>query len=59
MLIVLEESSIDLILDMNWLTQWDVVIHCARGTIELTSTDGDRFEEQLPYPHPLNLLSMS
>jgi hypothetical protein len=42
--IVLEESSIDLILGMNWLKQWKVVIHCARGTLELTSPYGDRFE---------------
>jgi hypothetical protein len=42
--IMLEESSIDLILGMNWLTRWDAVIHCARRTIELTSPDGDRFE---------------
>jgi hypothetical protein len=42
--IILEESSIDLILGKNWLTQWDAVIHCAWGTVELTSTDRDRFE---------------
>jgi hypothetical protein len=23
---------------------WNIVIHCARGTIELSSPDGDRFE---------------
>jgi hypothetical protein len=44
MLIVLEESTIDLILGMNWLKQWNIVIHCARGTIELSSPNGDRFE---------------
>jgi hypothetical protein len=42
--IVLEESTIDLILGMNWLKQWNTVIHCSRGTIELSSPDGDRFE---------------
>jgi predicted aspartyl protease len=42
--IVLEERTIDLILGMNWLKQWKAVIHCARGTIELSSPDGDRFE---------------
>jgi hypothetical protein len=42
--IVLEESTIDLILSMNWLKQWNAVIHCARETIELSSPDGDRFE---------------
>jgi hypothetical protein len=42
--IVLEESTIDLILGMDLLTQWNAVIHCARGTIELSSPEGDRFE---------------
>jgi hypothetical protein len=42
--IVLEESSIDLILCMNWLKQWKAVTHCARGNVELSSPDGDRFE---------------
>jgi predicted aspartyl protease len=42
--IVLENSTIDLILGMNWLKQWNAVIHCARGTVELSSLDGDRFE---------------
>jgi hypothetical protein len=41
---VLEESSIDLILGMNWLKQWKPIIHCARGIVELSSPDGDRFE---------------
>jgi hypothetical protein len=42
--VVLEESSIDLILGMNWLKQWKTVIHCAGGTVELSSPDHDRFE---------------
>jgi hypothetical protein len=42
--VLLEESSIDLILGMNWLKQWKAVIHCARGTVKLFSPDGDRFE---------------
>jgi hypothetical protein len=42
--IVLEESSIDLILGMSWLRKAKVVIHCARGTVELTSPKGERFE---------------
>jgi predicted aspartyl protease len=42
--IVLEDSTIDLILGMNWLKKSNGVIHCARGTIELSSPDGDRFE---------------
>jgi hypothetical protein len=42
--ILLEESSIDLILGMSWLRKAKAVIHCAKGTIELTSPDGDIFE---------------
>jgi hypothetical protein len=42
--IVLEESSIDLILGMSWLRKAKAVIHCTRETIELTSPKGERFE---------------
>jgi hypothetical protein len=42
--IVLEEISIDLILSMSWLRKAKVVIHCARGIVELTSPKGERFE---------------
>jgi hypothetical protein len=42
--IVLEESSIDLILGMSWLRKVKKIIHCARGTVELTSPKGERFE---------------
>jgi predicted aspartyl protease len=42
--IVLEESSIDLILGMSWLRKEKAVIQCAKGTIELTSSKGERFE---------------
>jgi hypothetical protein len=38
--IVLEESSIDLILGMTWLRKAKPVIHCVRGTVELTSPSG-------------------
>jgi hypothetical protein len=48
--VVLEESTIDLILGMNWLKQWKAVIHCARGTVELSSPDGDRFEVTVAPP---------
>jgi hypothetical protein len=41
---VLEESSIDLILGMSWLRKEKAVIHYARGTVELTSPKGERFE---------------
>jgi hypothetical protein len=42
--IVLEESSIDLILGMSWLRISKAAIHYARGTVELTSPKGERFE---------------
>jgi hypothetical protein len=42
--IVLEESSIDMILGMPWLRKVKAVIHCARGTVELTSPKGERFK---------------
>jgi hypothetical protein len=42
--ILLEESSIDLILGMSWLRKAKAVIHYARGTVELTSPKGERFE---------------
>jgi hypothetical protein len=42
--IVLEESSIGLILGMSWLRKAKVVIHCAKGTVELTSLKGEKFE---------------
>jgi hypothetical protein len=45
--IVLEESSIDLILGMLWLRKAKAVIHCARGTVELTSSKGQRFEVEI------------
>jgi hypothetical protein len=42
--IVLEESSKDPILGMSWLRKAKAVIHCARGTVELTSPKGEKFE---------------
>jgi hypothetical protein len=45
--IVLEESSIDLILEMSWLRKAKAVIHCAKGTVELTSSKGERFEVEI------------
>jgi predicted aspartyl protease len=41
--IVLEESSIDLILGVSWLRKAKAVIHYAKGTVELSGPDGDRF----------------
>jgi hypothetical protein len=45
--IVLEESNIDLILGMSWLRKAKAVIHCAKGTVELTSSKGERFEVKI------------
>jgi hypothetical protein len=42
--IVLDESGIDLILGMSWLRKAKAVIHYAKGTVELTSPDEDRFK---------------
>jgi hypothetical protein len=45
--IVLEESSIDLILGMSWLRKAKAIILCGRGTVELTSPKGERFQVQI------------
>jgi predicted aspartyl protease len=44
---VLEESSIDLILGMSLLRKAKAVIHYARGTVELTNSRGERFEVEI------------
>jgi hypothetical protein len=45
--IVLEESTIDLILGMSWLRKAKAVIYCAKGTVELTSSKGERFKVEI------------
>jgi hypothetical protein len=45
--IVLEESNIDLILGMSWLRKAKAIILCGRGTVELTSPKGERFQVQI------------
>jgi len=42
--IVLESGGIDVILGMGWLTKYDAVIHCAKKSVLLTSSAGERFE---------------
>jgi hypothetical protein len=42
--IILEASSIDLILGMSWLRKAKAIIACGRGTAELTSPKGERFQ---------------
>jgi hypothetical protein len=45
--IILEVSIIDLILGMSWLRKAKAIIHCGRGTIELTSPKGERFNVEI------------
>jgi hypothetical protein len=45
--IILEESNIDLILGMSRLRKAKYVIQCGRGTVELTSPKGERFEVEI------------
>jgi hypothetical protein len=42
--IILEASNIDLILGMSWLRKAKAIIACGRGTVELTSPKGERFQ---------------
>ena len=42
--IVLESGGIDVILGMGWLTKYDAVIQCAKRSVLLTSSAGERFE---------------
>jgi hypothetical protein len=44
---VLQESSIDLILGISWLRKAKAIIACGRGTVELTSPKGERFQVQI------------
>jgi hypothetical protein len=45
--IILEASSIDLILGMSWLRKAKAIIHCGRGTVELTSPKRERFDVEI------------
>jgi hypothetical protein len=45
--IILEASSIDLILGMSWLRKAKASIQCGRGTVELTSPKGERFQVEI------------
>jgi hypothetical protein len=44
---VLEENTIDVILGMSWLRKVRQYIHCAKGTVELTSSKEERFEVEI------------
>jgi hypothetical protein len=48
--IILEASSIDLILGMSWLRKAKAIIQCGRGTVELTSPKGERFQVEIVVP---------
>jgi hypothetical protein len=45
--IIWEANSIDLILGMSWLRKAKAIIQCDRGTVELTSPKGERFQVQI------------
>jgi hypothetical protein len=45
--IILEASSIDLILGMSWLRKAKAIIQCGRGTVELTRPKGERFDIEI------------
>jgi hypothetical protein len=45
--IILEASSIDLILGMSWLRKAKTIIQYGRGTVELTSLKGERFQVEI------------
>jgi hypothetical protein len=45
--IILEASSIDLILGISWLRKAKAIIQCGRGTLELISPKGERFQVEI------------
>jgi hypothetical protein len=45
--IILEASNIDLILGVSWLRKAKAIIQCGRGTVELTSPKGERFQVEI------------
>jgi hypothetical protein len=45
--IILEASSIDLILGMSWLRKAKAIIQCGRGTVELTNPKRERFQVEI------------
>jgi hypothetical protein len=45
--IILEAINIDLILGMSWLRKAKAIIACGRGTVELTSPKGEKFQVQI------------
>jgi hypothetical protein len=45
--IILEASSIDLIVGKSWLRKAKAIIQCGRGLLELTSPKGERFQVEI------------
>jgi hypothetical protein len=45
--IILEANNIDLILGMSWLRKAKAIIQCGKGTVELTSRKGERFQVEI------------
>jgi hypothetical protein len=43
-LIVLESKGIDVILGMDWLSQHNVIIGCAKKSVKLTTLEGKEIE---------------
>jgi hypothetical protein len=43
-LILLDSKGIDIILGMDWLSNYDGVIQCARKAVRLTKKDGTTIE---------------
>ena len=53
-LIIIESAKLDVILGMNWLTQYQVCINCATREVNLTSLDGQliKFYTRKHVPKP-------
>jgi hypothetical protein len=55
---VLEESTIYVILGMSWLKKKQrQFIHCAKGTVELTSSKGQSFEVEVAVTTTIRLVA--
>jgi hypothetical protein len=54
--IILESSTIDVVLGMSWLRKAKA-LHCAKGTVELTSSKGQRFEVEVAVTTTIGLVA--
>ena len=48
--IALDSEGIDVILGMDWLAKYDAIIQCAKRSVILTSSSGERFEFMATLP---------